>query len=49
MPMAQKNDRRGAKASTDMPALTPARRYSKPSANVYASSMSAVAPASCMW
>ena len=34
MPIAQKNDRRGAKASTDMPALIPARRYSSPSASV---------------
>ena len=49
IPIAQKNDRRGAKASIDIPALIPARRYSRPSASVYASSMSAVAPASCMW
>ena len=32
-----------------IPAFTPARRYSNPSASVYANSMSAVAPASCMW
>ncbi len=30
-------------------AFTPARKYSKPSAKVYANSISAVAPASCMW
>ena len=34
IPIAQKNDRRGAKASTDIPAATPARRYSRPSASV---------------
>ena len=49
IPIAQKNDRRGAKASISRPDLMPVRRYSRPSAKVYASSMSAVAPASCMW
>ena len=49
MPIAQKNDKRGANASMSIPALTPARRYSRPSARVYANSISAVAPASCMW
>ncbi len=34
MPIAQKNDRRGAKASTSSPAPRPARRYSTPSARV---------------
>ena len=34
MPMAKKNDRRGANASTDMPAAMPVRRYSTPSARV---------------
>ena len=34
IPMAQKNDSRGANASTDMPAASPARRYSTPSASV---------------
>ena len=34
MPMAQKNDSRGANASTSRPAPTPARRYSTPSARV---------------
>ena len=49
MPIAQKNDSRGANVSTLMPAFTPVRRYSSPSASVYANSMSAVAPASCIW
>lgn len=49
MPIAQKNDSRGANASTSSPACCPARRYSTPSASVYASSRSAVAPASWMW
>ena len=49
MPIAQKKLRRGAKASMSRPAATPARTYSTPSARVYASSRSAVAPASCMW
>ena len=31
---SQKNDRRGANASMSIPAATPARRYSKPSASV---------------
>ena len=48
LPCAQKNESRGAKASMSMPALMPVRRYSRPSASVYASSRSAVAPASCM-
>ena len=34
MPIAQKNDRRGANWSTLMPAAIPARRYSTPSASV---------------
>jgi hypothetical protein len=34
MPMAKKNDRRGAKASTLRPAASPVRTYSRPSAKV---------------
>ena len=34
VPIAQKNDRRGANWSTLMPAEIPARRYSIPSASV---------------
>ena len=34
MPMAQKNDSRGANASTSIPASLPAFRYSTPSASV---------------
>ena len=34
MPIAQKNDRRGAKRSTSSPAAMPARTYSTPSASV---------------
>ncbi len=34
MPMAQKNDNRGAKVSMSMPAASPARMYSTPSARV---------------
>ena len=34
IPIAQKKDRRGAKASTSIPALIPVRRYSRPSARV---------------
>ncbi|MDF2707083.1 MAG: hypothetical protein K0R62_2735 [Nonomuraea muscovyensis] len=34
MPMHQKNDSRGANRSTSIPAATPARRYSTPSASV---------------
>ncbi len=49
MPIAQKKESRGAKASTSIPAARPARMYSTPSASVYASSRSAVAPASWMW
>ncbi len=49
MPMAQKKDSRGANLSMSSPASRPARRYSTPSASVYASSRSAVAPASWMW
>ena len=49
IPVAQKNDSRGAKASTSRPTALPARMYSTPSARVYASSRSCVAPASCMW
>ncbi len=49
IPTAQKNDKRGANWSTLIPAFIPVRRYSKPSAKVYAISISAVAPASCIW
>ena len=49
IPMPQKKLRRGANSSTESPAWIPVRRYSSPSASVYPSSMSAVAPASCMW
>ncbi len=49
MPIAQKKLSRGAKASTASPVSTPACRYSTPSASVYASSRSFVAPASWMW
>ncbi len=49
MPIAQKNDSRGAKASMSSPTSSPARMYSTPSASVYASSRSFVAPASWMW
>ncbi len=49
MPIAQKNDSRGANLSMSRPASSPARMYSTPSASVYASSRSAVAPASWMW
>ena len=34
IPMPQKNERRGAKSSMAIPALIPARMYSKPSASV---------------
>ena len=34
MPIPQKNDRRGAKASMSIPEFTPVRTYSKPSARV---------------
>ncbi len=47
--MAQKKDRRGAKLSISIPASRPFLMYSSPSARVYASSISLVAPASCMW
>ncbi len=49
IPIAQKNDSRGANLSTSSPAAMPARMYSTPSASVYASSRSALAPASWMW
>src|SRR3984957_12236662 len=49
IPIAQKNESRGAKESMSSPEPRPARRYSTPSARVYASSRSAVAPASWMW
>ncbi|MCE3229245.1 MAG: hypothetical protein K0S32_3796 [Bacteroidetes bacterium] len=42
--MAQKKESRGAKASMSNPAFIPVRMYSSPSAKVYASSISAVAP-----
>ena len=35
--------------SSDIPDAIPVRTYSSPSASVYPSSRSAVAPASCMW
>ncbi len=34
IPIAQKKDKRGAKVSMSIPALIPARKYSKPSAKV---------------
>ena len=49
IPIAQKNDSRGANWSIVIPVSRPARMYSTPSASVYASSRSAVAPASWMW
>ena len=49
IPIARKNDRRGANWSTSIPAAIPVLRYSRPSARVYAVSMSQVAPASCIW
>ena len=49
MPMAKKNDRRGANSSTSSPRARAVRTYSSPSASVNASSCTAVAPASCMW
>ena len=49
MPMAQKNDRRGAKSSTASPLASAVRTYSRPSASVKASSSAWFAPASCMW
>ena len=49
MPAAQKKLNRGAKSSIARPARIPVRTYSMPSARVYASSSSGVAPASCMW
>ncbi len=49
IPIAQKKEMRGQNASGSSPALIPVRTYSIPSASVYPSSRSAVAPASCMW
>ena len=49
IPIAQKKDRRGANSSIFIPVAKPVRMYSKPSARVYANSISVVAPASCMW
>ena len=49
MPIPQKKDSRGANLSMSSPASKPALMYSTPSANVYPSSRSAVAPASWMW
>ena len=49
IPMAKKNESRGAKASMSRPRPVAKRAYSQPSAIVKASSRSAVAPASCMW
>ena len=47
--MAQKKDNLGAKLSISIPAASPVLMYSSPSASVYASSISQVAPASCIW
>ena len=49
MPIAQKNESLGAKASTSSPFEIAARTYSIPSARVNANSITAFAPASCMW
>ena len=49
MPIAQKNESRGANSSTASPRESAARTYSSPSASVNASSCTCVAPASCMW
>ncbi len=49
IPIPQKKLSRGAKASMSKPASLPVFTYSKPSHKVYAISISAVAPASCMW
>ncbi len=49
MPIAKKKEKRGAIWSTVAPALTPHRRYSRPSARVSPSSKPGVAPASCRW
>ena len=48
MPMQKKKLSRPANSSTSRPAAIAARTYSRPSANVNASSCTAVAPASCM-
>ena len=45
----QKNDRRGAKASTSIPAAMAASTYAMPLASVKAISCTAVEPASRMW
>ncbi len=45
----KKNDRRGAKSSTSIPAATAVRTYSMPSARVKAISCAGEAPASAMW
>lgn len=49
IPTPKKKERRGATASTGTPRAVAARRYSRPSARVKASSVTASAPASCMW
>ncbi len=49
MPIAKKNERRPANASTSSPRAAAVRAYSHPSASVNPSSCTAVAPASCMW
>ena len=49
MPIAQKNDRRPANASTSRPLAIAVFTYSLPSASVKASSSAWLAPASCMW
>ena len=48
IPIAQKNESLGAKLSISIPAASPVFIYSSPSARVYASSISQVAPASCI-
>ncbi len=45
----KKNDSRGAKSSTAIPAATAVRTYSMPLARVNAISCAGVAPASAMW
>ena len=49
IPIAQKKESLGANISISIPAAIPVLIYSKPSAKVYANSISQVAPASCIW
>ena len=49
IPQFQKNDSRAAKSSTLNPASIPRSTYANPSANVKASSWTALDPASRMW